>query len=107
MTEYALLAHGASSGNVTVPDITTYRELYICIIDSTNGIILSADTINSNLLYTLGQSGVFDYVTFYQGATAYATLLTKAVSKTSLTLNLDYGSTYPAGRLSYYVYGVK
>lgn len=106
MSKYKLLKSGAVSETANIP-FMDYRMLYLCILDSTNSIILAADTINVALLLALGQSGVGNYISYHESASVKASLLVRAKSGTSLQCNLTHGDFYADGRLFYYVYGIK
>lgn len=105
MSKYKLLKSSATSGTVNIP-FTDYRMLYLCILDSTNNIILAADTINVALLLALGQSNVGDYIAYHESESVKATLTVKVKAKESLQCNLTHGNFYVDGRLFYYIYGV-
>lgn len=106
MSKYKLLKSGAVSETANIP-FMDYRMLYLCILDSTNSIILAADTINVALLLALGQSGVGNYISYHESASVKASLMVKAKSEASLQCNLSHGDFYVDGRLFYYVYGIK
>ena len=106
MSKYKLLKSGAVSETVNIA-FMDYRMLYLCILDSTNSIILASDTINTDLLLALGQSNVGDYIAYHESASIKATLNVKAKSGTSLQCTLSHGNFYTDGRLFYYIYGIK
>ena len=106
MRKYKLLRSGAVSETVNTA-FMDYRMLYLCILDSTNSIILASDTINPNLLLALGQSNVGDYITYRESASVKAALTVKAKSEASLQCTLTHGDFYVDGRLFYYIYGIK
>lgn len=105
MCEYKLLKSGAASETVNTA-FTDYRMLYLCILDSTNNIVLASDTINSSLLLALGQSGVGDYISYHESTSVKASLMVRAKSNTSLQCNLTHGDFYAPGKLFYYIYGI-
>lgn len=106
MSKYKLLKSGAVSETVNIA-FMDYRMLYLCILDSTNGIILASDTINTALLLALGQSNVGDYIAYRESTSVKATLIVRAKSEASLQCTLSHGDFYVDGRLFYYIYGIK
>ena len=107
LNSISLLAYDSAEKTVTIPNINNYKMVYLCIMDTTNKLVLANDTLTVKMFKAFAESNYYSYVSFYSdsGTNAWATF--KLVTDTSIACNLRYGSTYTAGRLQYRIYGIK
>ena len=107
LNSVSLLAYDSTDKTVTIPNINNYKMVYLCIMDTTNKVVLASDTLSIKLFKAFAESNYSNYVSFYSdsGTNAWATF--KLETDTSIVCQLRYGNTYTAGRLQYRIYAIK